>query len=211
MSKERAEEQLAAHRARLIAGLADAIREKGLANTQISDIVRHAHASRTTFYRCFEDKDACFVALAEAMFEDTRRRVADAIDITAKWEEQVDQAVDAFLTILDEDRAVTVTFSNDLPMLGARGAQLRADSNEKYGELALALVHNPVVKEQVGDVSHITIEKTIMLMSGFEGLINRAVRRGDDLRTLAPTAKDVMKRVFAPPPAKPKPRAGKRR
>jgi len=41
---------------RLLEGLAAAIREKGLARTQVGDIVRHARASRRTFYNHFPDK-----------------------------------------------------------------------------------------------------------------------------------------------------------
>ena len=43
------DDAFAAQHARLMEGLAASIREKGLAQTQVSDIVRHAHASRRTF------------------------------------------------------------------------------------------------------------------------------------------------------------------
>ena len=65
--------------ARLMDGLAASIREKGLAGTQVSDIVRHAHASRRTFYNHFEDKEACFVelmtTLADAFLAEVDRAI----------------------------------------------------------------------------------------------------------------------------------------
>ncbi|HEX4307950.1 MAG TPA: helix-turn-helix domain-containing protein, partial [Solirubrobacterales bacterium] len=49
-------------RERLIAGLAEAVAEKGYGGTTIADITRHAAVSRRTFYEHFDGKDECFVA-----------------------------------------------------------------------------------------------------------------------------------------------------
>ena len=53
----------AGHRARLTAGLATAIAEKGYAAVTIADVVRVARVSKRTFYEHFPDKEACFLAL----------------------------------------------------------------------------------------------------------------------------------------------------
>ena len=53
----------AGHRARLTAGLAAAIAEKGYAAVTIADVVRSARVSKRTFYEHFADKEACFLAL----------------------------------------------------------------------------------------------------------------------------------------------------
>ena len=53
----------ATHAARLTAGLAASIAEKGYAATTIADVVRHARVSKRTFYEHFADKEACFLAL----------------------------------------------------------------------------------------------------------------------------------------------------
>lgn len=184
----------------MIEGLASAIREKGLAATTVSDIVRHARASRETFYQCFEDKNECFIALAEASFDDVLRDVAGAIDPTGRWDEQVDRGIDAFLERVDADRAVTITFANDLPMLGARGAEIRARRNEQYAELFVAMANAPTIAAQVGDASHVTIERALFLVCGVDGVIERASRAGEDVSSLAPMLKDLVRRVLAPVP-----------
>lgn len=178
--------------------MAEAIREKGLAGAQIGDIVRHAHASRSTFYRCFVDKNACFAALAESMLDEMRIKVARAVDPNAPPETQVDQSIEAFLALVQEDRAVTVTLSTDLQSIGRQGAELRAQSIERYAEFVMALVHNPHVEKTMGPLEHVTIEKAVMLICGIEGLLDRAQRRGDDFTKLAPEVKAVVKRVLAP-------------
>lgn len=161
--------------------------------------MRHARASKATFYRCFVDKEACFEALAEQVVERTLKGVAVAVDPDAPAVVQVDQSIEAFLAIMQEDRAVTATLSNDLAVLGARGVALRAESIERYAELVMMLVHNPHIERQMGSLSHVTIGKAVMLICGIEGLMNRAVRRDQDLRELAPDVKGVVKRVLAPP------------
>lgn len=160
--------------------------------------MRHARASRATFYRCFDDKDACFAELAEQMLDSTLVSVAQAIDLSAPAATQVDQMIDAFLGVLEEDRAVSVTLSSDLPMLGSRGAQIRGQSIERYAEYVMALVHNPQVEAEIGPMPHVTTEKSIMLIHGIVGLLDRAAAQGDDVTLLAPEIKEVVKRVLAP-------------
>lgn len=182
----------------MIDGLAEAIREKGLPSTQISDIVRHARASRSTFYRCFDDKDSCFVALAEELVQQTLVQVAQAVDLTAPAETQVDQTVDSFLAIVEADPAVKVTISSDASAFGPGAAQLRAETIEQFARFIHGLAHGPAVQAEMGSLSHVTIEASFMLICGIEGLIDRAVRSGQDLNELAPTVKTVVKRVLAP-------------
>jgi AcrR family transcriptional regulator len=49
-------------RQRIIDGMVESCAEKTYAATTITDIVAYAHISRTTFYKHFEDKRACFDA-----------------------------------------------------------------------------------------------------------------------------------------------------
>src|SRR3954468_6920216 len=102
-------------RARLLAGLAESVREKGLQGTQISDIVRHARTSRRTFYECFPDKESCFVELVELSLEAILEEVGATVHPEAPGREQVDQAVDSCLGALGREPSLTVTISRELP------------------------------------------------------------------------------------------------
>src|SRR5436305_8285476 len=90
-------------RARLLAGLAESIAEKGLHRTQISDIVRHARTSRRTFYECFADKESCFVELVEAANASILDEMRVAVDPGAPWDAQVDQAIESYLEALSRN------------------------------------------------------------------------------------------------------------
>lgn len=57
-------------RARLLAGAAKAVEERGFAKVTIGDIVRHAAVSRRTFYEHFADKEECFKAAFGGLADD---------------------------------------------------------------------------------------------------------------------------------------------
>src|ERR1700753_558467 len=91
--------------------LAASIREKGLAQTQVSDIVRHAHASRRTFYNHFEDKEACFVELMNTLSDAFLEKPAREIDRARPIATKIDQAVDTYLGLVTGDPALAGTFA----------------------------------------------------------------------------------------------------
>src|SRR3954447_26186619 len=91
-----------AHRARLVAGLAASITEKGYAATTIADVVRHARVSKRTFYEHFADKEDAFLALYSALGDRTLTAIAEAAAGDAPWRERVDASVRAYLELLAE-------------------------------------------------------------------------------------------------------------
>ena len=183
-------------RRRLLEGLAASLREKGLQRTQISDVVRHAHTSRRTFYECFPDKESCFVELLEEFSQAILAEVRAAVDPEATWDEQVDQAIDAYLGALDRDPVLLVTLSRELPTLGARGAELLHLGVERYAQLIVALTK--AARPRSGKRATATLEEATMLAGGVSELIGRAAMRGDSVRSVAPTMKKVIKAVLDP-------------
>jgi AcrR family transcriptional regulator len=61
-----------AQRQRIVDALIESCAEKTFAATTITDIVGRAHISRTTFYKRFLDKRACFEAAVEYCIEELR-------------------------------------------------------------------------------------------------------------------------------------------
>lgn len=191
-----ADAKLLVHRHRMMAGLAEAIRERGLAQTQITDIVRHAGASRRTFYRCFPDKESCFIALAEALFTMARAEVEAAVDPTAPPQAQVDAAVDVFVALLAADPVLVSAFKNDLPMLGERGVRIQRDSVHRYVDMLVRLTGTPLMRE--AGIGPVRYEIALMLMSGFDGVVGNAIAEGESVTELAPLMKDLFRRVLLP-------------
>ena len=137
MTAERDEAYDAQH-ARLLEGLAASIREKGLAQTQVTDIVRHARASRRTFYKHFPDKESCFVELTNALSMLLLERVDEAIDRVAPLEVQIDQAIDTYVDILVDEPNLTATWAS--PSVGERVIVAQREGLERYAQLLVSVV-----------------------------------------------------------------------
>jgi AcrR family transcriptional regulator len=87
-------------RERLIAGLAEAVAEKGYGGTTIADITRHAAVSRRTFYEHFEGKDECFVAAFDTVTEQLRERIGEAYQAEGDWPAATRAGIEAMLVFL---------------------------------------------------------------------------------------------------------------
>ena len=87
-------------RERLIAGLAEAVAEKGYGGTTIADITRHAAVSRRTFYEHFDGKDECFVAAFDTVTEQLRELVEAAYKTEDEWAEGIRAGIAAMLAFL---------------------------------------------------------------------------------------------------------------
>jgi AcrR family transcriptional regulator len=187
----------AAQHARLMEGLAASIREKGLAGTQVSDIVRHAHASRRTFYNHFEDKEACFVELMRTLADAFLEQVDRAIDREAPIAAQVEQAIDTYLALVTSDPALMSTFAS--PALGERTVLAQREGFERYAELIVSVVEGDSARDPA--VEPISIERAYMLVSGLHQTLVRALVRGEDLGRASYEFKAVITAALSGSPA----------
>ncbi len=127
-------EQVAHHqRERLIAGLAEAVAEKGYAAVTLTDIVKQAKVSRRVFYANFEGKEQCFLAAFEVVVAHLREVAAEALEALAGWPRQAVAATAAVLGFLaaEPDLARLCLVESR-----AAGPAVAARFNEAVGELA---------------------------------------------------------------------------
>jgi AcrR family transcriptional regulator len=180
---------------RLLDGLATSIREKGLAHTHVSDIVRHAHASRRTFYKHFPDKDSCLVELVNLSTATIIEAVASATDLHAPRAVQIEQAVDAYMSILASEPALTLALSS--PSVGERIVRAQRDGLERFAEfLAELTAPKPEITTPQTAVS---VECAYMLASGLRATALRAIERGDGLKRASEEGKAVFNAVLGSP------------
>ncbi len=182
-----------AQHARLIEGLAASIREKGLAQTQVTDIVRHAHASRRTFYKHFPDKDSCFVELTDALSKLLLEQVDQAIDRDAPLAVQIDQAIDTYVDVLLNEPGLAATWAS--PGLGERVVIAQREGVERYARLLASVVASDAERDPA--VMPVSFARAYMVVSGVHQAIIRATARGEDLGQLATEIKAFMKAVLA--------------
>lgn len=182
-----------AQHARLLEGLAASIRAKGLAHTQVSDVVHHARASRRTFYKHFQDKEACFVELTNLLSVRLMEQVDRAIDREAPLAVQVDQAIDTYIELLLAEPSLTATWAS--PGLGDRVVMAQREGVERYARLLMSVVAGDAQRDP--DVEPVSFGRAYMVVSGVQEAIVRAVARGEDLRELACEIKGFMRALLA--------------
>jgi len=184
------------HRDRLIAGLADSIRERGYRDTKITDIVAHARTSRRSFYEQFDDRDACYLALFDTTSDLLVTAVEASVDPTAPWQEQVDRALGTYVEAIAAEPELTVSFIRELPALGERGAARQRATIEVFARLLVRLVANESM--QRSGVEPVSLAKAVMLVGGLRELLAHTVEAGHDIGEVQAVAAEVIKGALAP-------------
>jgi AcrR family transcriptional regulator len=76
-------------RRRILEATADLVAEHGYQGATIETIVRRAKVGYATFYKNFEDKEQCYLALLDTSYEGAERRVKQAYDREQEWPDKV--------------------------------------------------------------------------------------------------------------------------
>ncbi len=127
-------EQVAHHqRERLIAGLAEAVAEKGYAAVTLTDVVNQAKVSRRVFYANFESKEQCFLAAFEVVVDHLRELVAAAVEPVEGWPAKAIAATRATLAFFAAEPNLARLC---LVESRAAGPAVTARFNEAVGEMA---------------------------------------------------------------------------
>lgn len=185
-------EQVAHHqRERLIAGLAEAVAEKGYAEVTLSDIVRHAKVSRRVFYANFESKEQCFLAAFEVVVAHLRELVAEAAAGESEWPRQASAALRAALAFLAEEPELA-----RLCLLETRvaGPAAIARFNEAVSELAPALARGRAERPEGERLPDSTEDSTL---GSLISLAQRKVAAGE-AAALETTLPDCAELVLLP-------------
>jgi AcrR family transcriptional regulator len=170
-------EQVAHHqRERLIAGLAEAVAEKGYPAVRLSDIVRHAKVSRRVFYANFESKEQCFLAAFEVVVDHLRELIGEAVEGAGGWPGQAVAATRAVLGFLAEEP--------DLARLclvesRAAGPAVAARFNETVAGIAPLLARGRAERPEGERLPASTEDSTI---GALVSLVSRKVAAGEAAR-----------------------------
>jgi len=184
------------HRERLIAAMAQSIEQKGYRETTVADVVRIARTSRRNFYEHFADRPACFLALFDATNEALIAQISDAVHAEDPWEEQVDQAVGAWVEAMASEPALSRSFVRELPALGEDGAARQTAVIERFARLLVELVESARREQPEIDATPLTMDMAIVIVGGLRELMVIAIQQGRDVRELRATAGDTVKAIL---------------
>jgi AcrR family transcriptional regulator len=167
-------EQVAHHqRERLIAGLAEAVAEKGYAAVTLTDIVKHAKVSRRVFYANFESKEQCFLAAFEVVLSHLHELVAEAANGVEGWPQQAIAATRATLSFLSSEPDLA-----RLCLVESRsaGPAVTTRFNEAVGEMVPLLQQGRGERPEAARLPDSTEDSTI---GSLVSLTYRKVAAGD--------------------------------
>jgi AcrR family transcriptional regulator len=184
------------HRERLIAAMATSIEEKGYRETTVADVVRIARTSRRTFYEHFEDREACFLALFDATNNATMERIAATVQPDRPPEDQVDEALQAYIDSVMAHPALYQSFVRELPALGQAGADRQLGVIERFAKLLVDLVESGRSAQPDVLARPLTMDTAIMIVGGLRELAVVALQQGRDVRDLRKSAGEPIKAIL---------------
>lgn len=163
-------------RRRLLDGLAACIEERGYRDTTVADIVRSARTSKRTFYDHFSTKEECFVELLTANNEDLVDAVRAAVDPEAPWQDQVRQAVSAYVDTIDANPAVTLSWIRELPALGDAARPMLRRGFSRLAAMIVELTTGPGF--QRAGLAPLAPGAAVILVGGLRELTAQTVEDG---------------------------------
>jgi AcrR family transcriptional regulator len=190
-----------AFRRRLLDALAESIAEDGYRATTVAGIVRRARTSRRTFYEHFADKEACFIALLSDANERLIREVTAAVDPKAPWDLQIRQAVTEYITTVQSEPALVLSWIRDLPSLGARARTLQRDMLEGFVALVQALSGTKELK--AAGITPVPRPVAIIMLGGLRELIAWTVEDGGHIGDITEVAVESTIALLGPHPGHP--------
>ena len=176
--------------------MSESVADKGYRDTTVADVVRIARTSRRSFYEHFEDRDACYLALFDAVNDALMARVAAAINVEEPWERQVDRALGAYLDAVAAQPGLSQSFVRELPALGKADSDRQLAVVERFARQLVGLVEVGR-REQPGlAAGPLTLDMALMIAGGIRELTVISIQQGRDVREVRSAAADVIKAIL---------------
>jgi AcrR family transcriptional regulator len=119
------EQVLAAQRERLMIAITELMAEQGYRNVGVREIAARAGVSRTTFYECFDDKEACAFAAYDRGIEFLAEGWARDAQPAQDWDSFVLGLVETFLRGVQQDPVASRAFQVDIDAVGPEARRRR--------------------------------------------------------------------------------------
>src|SRR5689334_16916959 len=173
-------------RRRLLEGLDASINERGYRDTTVADIVRHARTSKRTFYGEFSSKEDCFIDLLRTNNEEMIKRIRRAVDPEADWQQQIRQAVAAYVEHIASRPAITLTWIREAPALGAVAQPLHRLAMSAFTDMLVDLSDSPGFRR--AHIPPITPPLALIIVGGLRELTALYVEDGEDVHGITEAA-----------------------
>jgi len=187
-------------RGRLIVAMVDAVAERGYGATTIGDVVALAKVSRRTFYECFADKEACFLAAYDAATDIMLQAIGESFRTAGPWEQRLLAGVNAYLHGLAREPAVSRVFLLEVLSAGPRALAHRREVLGRFAAQLRELVD--LGRAEYPEIAPLTESMALAIVGGVNELVLAAVEedRVGELPLLQRSAADFVRAVVAAAP-----------
>jgi AcrR family transcriptional regulator len=181
---------------RLLDGMAASIIERGYRDTTVADIVRHARTSKRTFYEQFASKEECLIELLRRNNEILIANIRNAVDPDADWQDQIRQAVIAYVDHIEARPAVTLSWIRELPALGVVAQPLHRLAMEHLTNMLVDLSDSPGFRR--AQISPLSRPLALIVLGGLRELTALFVEDGRDVRGIVEPAITASSAILGP-------------
>jgi AcrR family transcriptional regulator len=138
-------DEVAAHqRERLVEAMVQAVNERGVVATTISDLVARAGISRRTFYEHFENKEDCLLATYDTVVETEVQRLLSLAGSGKGWLEQLEAIIRALFDAIGDRPDAARLICVEMGASGAVGVQRWADGATRFEHfISAGFEHGP--------------------------------------------------------------------
>lgn len=182
---------------RLLRGIGAAVADKGYTATTIADIVRHAHVSKRTFYEHFPDKQSCYLEAYRRGTEHLARLMLDAgTTASGPWRERLRAALQAYLAVLVDRPASTLSFTTGIAAAGPEAIAARRAMHRRTAEALTAVVDH--IRRDAPEVAPLRPIHAEAIVGALSELVLNAVadNRLEDLTALDEPITDLLAAVL---------------
>lgn len=158
-------------RERLLVGMAAAVVERGLAASTVADVVRHARASRRTFYEHFRDRDDCYLALYDVGTDRLVWLFENSLTPGEDWFTEIVEASRVYLSGLVAVPALARAGIAEMTSLGPRALEARLIALQRLADVLIRL--HDQARERHADIPSRPIppDHALALMAGVHELV----------------------------------------
>ena len=183
-------------RDRVLDGLAASINERGYRDTTVADIVRHARTSKRTFYEQFGSKEDCLIELLRRNNEIMIANIRGSVDPDGDWQEQIRNAVTAYVEHIAARPALTLAWIREAPALGAVALPLHRLAMSNLTDMLVDLSGSPGFER--ADLPPVTRPLALILLGGLRELTALFVEDGRDVHEIIEPAITASEALLGP-------------
>ena len=182
---------VASPRGRMLDAMTAIVAERGYAATSVADVINRAHASRSTFYEQFTDKEDCYLAAYQLASDYVAAQLAEAVqDTPTSLQEHLTRIFSAYLDQLARYPLSARAFLVEIRAAGVPSQQHRRAVNDQFAELV-----------RIPGSDDNPLARTAVIAASDEIIVREINDHGTErLPGLGPTLTEFAARLLTPTP-----------